>query len=82
LLSGSAWWVLQGRKSLDQERMESQRGRGGGRGRSRGRWGRWGRGGGHERRMGGEEEEEELPSLIAAIFNGNIITELTVFPKW
>ena len=53
-----------------------------GRGRSRGRWGRWGRGGGHERRMGGEEEEEELPSLIAAIFNGNIITELTVFPKW
>ena len=38
--------------------------------------------GGHERRMGGEEEEEELPSLIAAIFNGNIITELTVFPKW
>ena len=74
MLSGSAWWVLQGRKSLDQERMESQRGRG--------RWGRWGRGGGHERRMGGEEEEEELPSLVAAIFNGNIITELTVFPKW
>ena len=53
-----------------------------GRGRGRGRWGIWGRGGGHDRRMVGEEEEEELPSLVAAIFNGNIITELTVFPKW
>ena len=54
--------------------MESRRGRGMGRGR-RGRLRRYGEQG---RRWEEEEKEEELPSLVAAIHEGEIITALTV----
>ena len=45
----------------------------------RGRWGRLRRYGEQDRRIWEEEEkEEELPSLVAAIHEGEIITSLTV----
>ena len=45
----------------------------------RGRWGRLRRYGEQDRRMGEEEEkEEELPSLVNAIHERDIITALTV----
>ena len=48
-----------------------------GRGRGRVRWGRLRRYGEQNRRMGEEDErEEELPSLVASIHEGEIITAL------
>ena len=58
----------------ETERRESRRGRGTG----RGRWGRLRRYGEQGRRWEEEEKKEELPSLVAAIHEGEIIIALTV----